>query len=610
MADPILILDLVVEHARVDTLTLSRLARLARFYRLWFGPRHPGWKAGLALFLGIPESAVLPRGLDYRAIALGGCIFFSRTSEQIDPLEDAFWSFASSEPALYYAAMDLCALHHHRLFERWYQSQAGWASRVGIQLKEKLNHSAVSGVRQLHLGGIVGRNVPDSIGNFVSITELGLHGDIDVIPPTIGGLRCLTRLRIIGTRITTLPGSIGFLGALTDLRLSNNLITHLPDSLASLSRLEILYLNSNPLGDFPRAVLALRQRLRILNLSSTQLARIPVAIGSLAALKELYLSGNPLLGALPESLADLDALDLLELSGNSLVHMTPRVFAMSCKTVKLARNRLMAISFCPDDAAASASSSASASALTSASVSASASASTTAVSPTPVPPSGRSSRISFVSVATRPLSLWLDRSRVSLAESLDHSNDRTWLSPRRSESFIWTESPSAPPARLNWRLKILDLSHNSLASIPASIAALAALEHLILSNNRLGQLPGELSQLSRLHTLDVSHNQIELLPPSIGRLERLHTFDASHNSMRALPESIAALLSLHRLLLHGNPDLQEYGPLTKLARSNPSLVITLGEQTTPAGIKDVLGSIGCARSRLRRALHRFMCIPI
>ena len=93
---------------------------------------------------------------------------------------------------------------------------------------------------------------------------------------------------------------------------------------------------------------------------------------------------------------------------------------------------------------------------------------------------------------------------------------------------------------------MLDLSHNKLKDLPASLAGATSLSHLVLSHNQLPALPRVLGRLQQLRHLNASHNWLsgaqelaELLPlwPC---LQQLHLRNVScKRGALALPPQLA-----------------------------------------------------------------------
>eukprot|EP01124_Arcella_intermedia_P015162 TRINITY_DN21682_c0_g1_i1.p1 TRINITY_DN21682_c0_g1~~TRINITY_DN21682_c0_g1_i1.p1 ORF type:complete len:400 (-),score=107.08 TRINITY_DN21682_c0_g1_i1:46-1245(-) len=80
-------------------------------------------------------------------------------------------------------------------------------------------------------------------------------------------------------------------------------------------------------------------------------------------------------------------------------------------------------------------------------------------------------------------------------------------------------------------LAVLDLSHNALFELPASILNVNSLESLNLSHNAIFRLPWRMDRLKNLKTLKLEHNKITFLPNNIGLLENLQEFTTHSNPL-------------------------------------------------------------------------------
>jgi len=99
----------------------------------------------------------------------------------------------------------------------------------------------------------------------------------------------------------------------------------------------------------------------------------------------------------------------------------------------------------------------------------------------------------------------------------------------------------------------LDLSHNTIIGIPASLGTLIILTRLDLSNNNIKMIPPSVCKnLKSLQDLNVANNQLMQLPSNIGDLVELKYLNVMGNQLRELPESIGELRNLHRLGLKSN----------------------------------------------------------
>lgn len=91
------------------------------------------------------------------------------------------------------------------------------------------------------------RRLPDSIGNLKSLKTLNLLGNhLEILPSSIGDLASLEELNIGLNYIEKLPDSIGNLKNLKKLSLNNNLLSSLPETMKNLDSLEQISLVNNP----------------------------------------------------------------------------------------------------------------------------------------------------------------------------------------------------------------------------------------------------------------------------------------------------------------------------------------------------------------------------
>lgn len=117
---------------------------------------------------------------------------------------------------------------------------------------------------------------------------------------------------------------------------------------------------------------------------------------------------------------------------------------------------------------------------------------------------------------------------------------------------------SLPEAIGGWKgLQNLLCAQNALTELPESIGQLVALQRLALSENRLRALPVELSQLGKLKTLQLEGNGLTIagLPEGAfcGALSTaLEELDLSGNALEELPESLGSLSALQRLAVARN----------------------------------------------------------
>lgn len=98
----------------------------------------------------------------------------------------------------------------------------------------------------------------------------------------------------------------------------------------------------------------------------------------------------------------------------------------------------------------------------------------------------------------------------------------------------------------------LDLSFNSLQTLPDEISYLNLLQEFNCSCNNIQYLPESIGSLEFLRVFKANGNKITTIPSSIGRCKSLEEFVVSENSLIALPHDIAGCTALQSLLLQNN----------------------------------------------------------
>jgi Leucine-rich repeat (LRR) protein len=92
-----------------------------------------------------------------------------------------------------------------------------------------------------------------------------------------------------------------------------------------------------------------------------------------------------------------------------------------------------------------------------------------------------------------------------------------------------------------------------LVSISNEIKYLKYLTHLNLTNNSISTLPNVFDSLKKLKILDLNSNKLNGLPESIRTLTALEELNLFHNQIVSLPESIGELDHLKSISLSDNP---------------------------------------------------------
>ncbi|MBI4854287.1 MAG: SUMF1/EgtB/PvdO family nonheme iron enzyme [Acidobacteria bacterium] len=96
-------------------------------------------------------------------------------------------------------------------------------------------------------------------------------------------------------------------------------------------------------------------------------------------------------------------------------------------------------------------------------------------------------------------------------------------------------------------IEVLYLAGNELTTLPKDLFALSKLDYLDLYNNVITSLPNEFSEPNPLRYLDLSHNNLTTLPNEFGKLINLTFLDLSYNHLTQLPSEFGNLASLKSL---------------------------------------------------------------
>ena len=103
------------------------------------------------------------------------------------------------------------------------------------------------------------------------------------------------------------------------------------------------------------------------------------------------------------------------------------------------------------------------------------------------------------------------------------------------------------------QLCILDLSSNSLHTLPAQICNLQNLEELYVNNNHLTSLPVSIGMLTNLQILDAASNKISTFPEQLHLCQNLRILNFKHNKLTSLPSSFLSLKKLESVCVSHNP---------------------------------------------------------
>lgn len=102
------------------------------------------------------------------------------------------------------------------------------------------------------------------------------------------------------------------------------------------------------------------------------------------------------------------------------------------------------------------------------------------------------------------------------------------------------------------QLSMVGFKANQISSVPAA-ALPPALRWLILTDNQITELPVELGQCTRLQKLMLAGNRLQSLPPTLAACTRLELVRIAANRIEELPSWLFGLPRLSWLAYAGNP---------------------------------------------------------
>ncbi|EHY52927.1 hypothetical protein HRR83_009389 [Exophiala dermatitidis] len=144
-------------------------------------------------------------------------------------------------------------------------------------------------------------------------------------------------------------------------------------------------------------------------------------------------------------------------------------------------------------------------------------------------------------------------------------------------------------------LRRLDVSYNRLDGVSDVELDLPELRSLVLDGNKITRLP-DLTKCKELQILRAAENQLEDIPPSLVHLQTLKSGDFSHNNIRLVDTGIARLANLSSLNLAANP-LRErkYLTMTTMELKNDLERKLASDQTDSEALRPQNGVSGTHR---------------
>ncbi|MEN2497434.1 MAG: Leucine-rich repeat containing protein, variant 2 [Marteilia pararefringens] len=137
--------------------------------------------------------------------------------------------------------------------------------------------------------------------------------------------------------------------------------------------------------------------------------------------------------------------------------------------------------------------------------------------------------------------------------SLTNISNLTDLEELKAIDVSANSITSLPHSISNWKkLETLILNTNYIHNICESIGKLQELVYLDLSENNIKELPEEICALTNLHILEINSNHIKRIPDSFNKLKSLKTLNLSNNKIRKLSNSLGGLKLLQVIDLSSN----------------------------------------------------------
>ena len=364
------------------------------------------------------------------------------------------------------------------------------------------------------------------------------HNEITELPPHMfSHMPNLLEVNLGANKIKELPPSLFSLAHLQVLCLSRNELTELPASIAGLVSLQQLFAAHNALAEVP-AELGSMTELIALDLASNQLKHLPDGIANLSRLVNLNLKSN-LLSELPVGMmSGMPNLQRLNLGRNAFRELWSEETKARYAEMLVDIERKV--------------------------------------------PMQTSKQVDFNGegdVEETPRD-WLGSVASYASSASDDFNES-----RAMEAFITSLKPvqimlgmatPGDPYVAFPRLRVINLSHNKLKSIPEWIPP--NLKELHLSFNRIGVLPEwlPLRLWLSLRVLDVHHNGISALPKSFYLFKQLEMFGLNDNPFVAPASDAVATAFLKGTTAMDLVKMSKVTPLSKLRGITMMMSSTIG----------------------------------
>ncbi|KGL58953.1 leucine-rich repeat domain-containing protein [Polaribacter sp. Hel1_85] len=384
-------------------------------------------------------------------------------------------------------------------------------------------------------------DLPSDLGDLVLLEELTLNNNkLTSLPISIGNLILIKELPLEGNKLTTLPSTVGNLTSLEELYLGNasghgNELTSLPAEIGNLSNLKILYVQYNRLTSLPIEIGDL-SNLEYLDVSNQitynpttyYMTSLPASMNNLTSLKDFKATGNRIEGDI--DISSITTLTNLQFYDNRISGLklgvgpfysqftsNPNLSCIEVPTAEVTNweNDINNQVYTDNGVAFSDN-----------------------CTGYRIPQLEREALIAFYN-ATDGGTSW---------------TGQFWDTDPNSLSNVgaWAGVTTAIVNGQKHVVKIELISRNLNGFIPSEIKDLTELQEFVLHTNghhNLNEIKPEIGQLSKLVRLDLTGQSISTLPTEIGNLSSLTYLNLSNNELTSLPTGIGNFAVLEELII-------------------------------------------------------------
>ncbi|GJQ71783.1 hypothetical protein Trydic_g11476 [Trypoxylus dichotomus] len=390
--------------------------------------------------------------------------------------------------------------------------------------------------------------LPPGLGYLVRLTDVNLsHNQLTELPPDIVNLRVLIKLDVNHNNLKNFPSQMGEMRKLQTVYAQHNDIENLP-SFEGCEHIQELYFGNNYIKTIPSQFCEDAVNLKILDLRDNKIEELPKEIAMLQHVIRLDLTNNELT-SLPNTLGLLPHLQNLQIEGNIIKHIRQDIIkGGTTRILKYLRDKLNEeelalspvapksltadVSLFPNKYVMKNSRSLNLTMKELVSI------------PDAVFDDAVAAEVSIVDLCKNKLTsvpMGLEKLASFILELNVSMNKITEL-----PNFVCTlrklqyldlgkNTLQDLPEELGLLklLRELVISNNRFSHLPPCIYDLVHLEILLASDNQISEIDIKgLQQLQRLATLDLSNNSISSVPPELGNMKQLRHLELKGNSFR------------------------------------------------------------------------------